>query len=118
MSLGETHNASRRTGAAYIFLFAQSTGVEVADRGAGEILLTCMHRDGTGIGFDTDLTRQVSEQVNIQVIASGGAKTEQHFLDAFENKADACLAAGMFHSGQYRVEQVKQFLSQHGVAVR
>ena len=46
------------------------------------------------------------------------AKTEQHFLDAFENKADACLAAGMFHSGNYRVEQVKQFLSQHGVAVR
>ena len=91
---------------------------EVADRGAGEILLTCMHRDGTGIGFDTELTKQVSEQVNIQVIASGGAKTEQHFLDAFENKADACLAAGMFHSGNYRVEQVKQFLSQHGVAVR
>ncbi len=91
---------------------------EVADRGAGEILLTCMHRDGTGIGFDTDLTQQVSEQVNIQVIASGGAKTEQHFLDAFNHKADACLAAGMFHSGNYRVEQVKQFLSQHGIAVR
>ena len=91
---------------------------EVADRGAGEILLTCMHRDGTGIGFDTELTKQVSEQVNIQVIASGGAKTEQHFLDAFNNKADACLAAGMFHSGKYRVETVKEFLKQNGIATR
>ncbi|MBT8449057.1 MAG: imidazole glycerol phosphate synthase subunit HisF [Gammaproteobacteria bacterium] len=91
---------------------------EVADRGAGEILLTAMHRDGTGIGFDTELTRRVSEQVGIQVIASGGAKTEQHFLDAFNDKADACLAAGMFHSGNYRVEQVKEFLTNNGIAVR
>jgi len=91
---------------------------EVADRGAGEILLTCMHRDGTGLGFDTDLTKQVSEQVGIQVIASGGAKNEQHFLDAFQNKADACLAAGMFHSGDYQVKQVKDYLSNNGIQVR
>jgi cyclase len=91
---------------------------EVADRGAGEILLTSMHRDGTGLGFDTDLTKQVSEQVSIQVIASGGAKNEQHFLDAFTHNADACLAAGMFHSGEYTVGQVKHYLTSNGLDVR
>jgi len=91
---------------------------EVADRGAGEILLTAMHKDGTGSGFDTQLTNKVSQQVPIQVIASGGAKIEQHFLHAFEKNADACLAAGMFHSGEYRVEQVKQYLNDNGVNIR
>ncbi len=91
---------------------------EVANRGAGEILLTAMHRDGTGLGFDTELTRQVSEQVSIQVIASGGAKNEQHFLDAYQEKADACLAAGMFHSGEYTVGQVKDYLTKNGLLVR
>jgi len=91
---------------------------EVADRGAGEILLTSMHRDGTGLGFDTELTKRVSEQVSIQVIASGGAKNEQHFLDAFQNKADACLAAGMFHSGEYKVADVKQFLLNNRLKIR
>jgi len=91
---------------------------EVADRGAGEILLTAMHRDGTGLGFDTTLTRQVSEQVPIQVIASGGAKNEQHFLEAYQQKADACLAAGMFHSGEYSVGQVKNYLTTNGLKVR
>jgi cyclase len=91
---------------------------EVANRGAGEILLTAMHRDGTGLGFDTELTRQVSEQVPIQVIASGGAKNEQHFLKAYQQKADACLAAGMFHSGEYSVGQVKNYLTTNGIKVR
>jgi len=91
---------------------------EVVARGAGEILLTAMHRDGTGLGFDTELTSQVSDAVSVQVIASGGAKTEQHFLTAFEQGADACLAAGMFHSGDYQVAQVKQFLQQRGLKVR
>ncbi|TQV89088.1 imidazole glycerol phosphate synthase subunit HisF [Aliikangiella coralliicola] len=91
---------------------------EVAERGAGEILLTAMHKDGTGTGFDAELTRQVSEQVNVQVIASGGAKNEQHFLDAFQQGADACLAAGMFHSGEYSVGQVKQYLKQAGLNIR
>ncbi|MCP3674613.1 MAG: imidazole glycerol phosphate synthase subunit HisF, partial [Gammaproteobacteria bacterium] len=91
---------------------------EVANRGAGEILLTAMHRDGTGLGFDTELTRQVSEQVSIQVIASGGAKNEQHFLEAYQEKADACLAAGMFHSGEYTVGQVKDYLTKNGLLVR
>jgi len=91
---------------------------EVADRGAGEILLTAMHKDGTGSGFDNDLTGKVSKQVPIQVIASGGAKNEKHFLDAFNQGADACLAAGMFHSGEYKVGQVKQYLTEQGLNVR
>jgi len=91
---------------------------EVAERGAGEILLTAMHKDGTGSGFDTALTKSISKQVPVQVIASGGAKNEQHFLDAFQKGADACLAAGMFHSGEYTVDQVKRYLINNGLQVR
>ena len=91
---------------------------EVAERGAGEILLTAMHKDGTGTGFDTHLTQLLSNKVPIQVIASGGAKNEQHFLDAFKHDADACLAAGMFHSGEYSVNKVKKYLARKGVNVR
>lgn len=91
---------------------------EVAERGAGEILLTAMHKDGTGSGFDTKLTREISQQVPVQVIASGGASNEQHFLDAFNQGADACLAAGMFHSGDYNVAQVKRYLFDKGIRVR
>jgi len=91
---------------------------QVAQLGAGEILLTAMHKDGTGSGFDSELTRQVSKQVPIQVIASGGAKNEKHFLDALSEGADACLAAGMFHSGEFTVAQVKEFLCANGVRVR
>ncbi len=91
---------------------------EVAERGAGEILLTAMHKDGTGSGFDIALTQQVSQQVPIQVIASGGARNEQHFLEAFEQGTDACLAAGMFHSGEYTVEQVKNYLAKNEIKTR
>ncbi len=91
---------------------------EVAARGAGEILLTAMHKDGTGSGFDTELTKRISEQVPVQVIASGGAKNEQHFFEAFSQGADACLAAGMFHSGDYTVGQVKRYLLEKGIKVR
>ena len=91
---------------------------EVATRGAGELLLTAMHKDGTGTGFDTTLTSEVSKSLPIQVIASGGAKNESHFLSAFQQGADACLAAGMFHSGEYSVGQVKQYLSDNGISAR
>ena len=91
---------------------------EVADRGAGEILLTAMHKDGTGSGYDIALTRTIAKRVNIQVIASGGASNEQHFADAFLNNIDACLAAGMFHSGAYSITQVKQFLINQGISMR
>ncbi|MFT6734480.1 MAG: cyclase [Polaribacter sp.] len=91
---------------------------EVSDRGAGEILLTAMHKDGTGSGFDVELTKSISENVSVQVIASGGAKNEKNFLDAFQQGTDACLAAGMFHSGEYSVDGVKNYLIQNGLRVR
>jgi cyclase len=91
---------------------------EIEQRGAGELLLTCMHKDGTGSGFDNQLTGRIANEISIQVIASGGAKNEQHFLDAFNAGADACLAAGMFHSGEYQIDQVKNYLSANGINVR
>lgn len=91
---------------------------EIADRGAGEVLLTAMHKDGTGSGFDTELTQKVSQQIGIQVIASGGAKVPEHYFDAFTHGADACLAAGMFHSGNYKIGDVKNYLTAQGLRVR
>ncbi len=91
---------------------------EVADRGAGEILLTAMHKDGTGTGFDVELTKNISQIVPVQVIASGGASTEQHFLEAYQQDIDACLAAGMFHSGRYKVDQVKSYLCSQNINIR
>lgn len=91
---------------------------QVSERGAGEILLTAMHKDGTGSGFDMDLTNQISKSVSVQVIASGGARKPHDFLTAFQQGADACLAAGMFHSQQYLVTQVKQYLIDNAIKVR
>ena len=96
----------------------QTWSKEVAQRGAGEILLTCMHRDGTGEGFDNEITGNIAKQLDIQVIASGGAKTPKDLLDAFTAGADAVLAANMFHSGNYTISNAKQFLHANGVAVR
>ena len=87
--------------------------------GAGEILLTSMDADGTKDGYDIELTRAVSESVNVPVIASGGAGTFKHFLDVLTlGKADAVLAASVFHYGQYSIRQVKDYLKIHGVEVR
>ncbi len=91
---------------------------EIAQRGAGEILLTSMHRDGTGDGFDNNITGELAKQLPIQVIASGGAKSPQDLLDAFNAGADAVLAATMFHSGAYTISETKQFLFANGIAVR
>ncbi|ACV26278.1 imidazoleglycerol phosphate synthase, cyclase subunit [Kangiella koreensis DSM 16069] len=91
---------------------------EIEQRGAGEILLTAMHRDGTGFGFDNELMSQVSKKLGIQVIASGGASKPAHFTDTFLAGSDAALAAGMFHRGEFTVGQVKQELLNNGVAVR
>jgi len=91
---------------------------EIADRGAGEILLTSINRDGTGLGFDTDITQWVSEHVTIPVIASGGAQTPKHFAQAFRCGADAGLAATMFHSGAYKIGEVKDYLQKNGISVR
>lgn len=91
---------------------------EIEQRGAGEVLLTAMHRDGTGIGFDNELMGRVSKQLGIQVIASGGACKPEHFTETFLAGSDAALAAGMFHRGEFTVGQVKQELFNNGVAVR
>ena len=87
--------------------------------GAGEILLTSMDCDGTKNGYDIELTRRISEVVNIPVIASGGAGTKEHFLDALTNgKADAALAASLFHYKELEISDLKEFLRQNGVSVR
>ena len=92
---------------------------EAESRGAGEILLTSMDRDGTGLGFDCDLTRAVAEVVRIPVIASGGAGRAQHFVEVFgEGHADAALAASIFHYGFSRLADLKQELDSQGIAVR
>ena len=87
--------------------------------GAGEILLTSMDRDGTKAGFDLGLTRAVSEAVGIPVIASGGVGNLQHLADGItEGKANAVLAASIFHYGEYTVQQAKQFMAERGIAIR
>ncbi|MBQ4494747.1 MAG: imidazole glycerol phosphate synthase subunit HisF [Selenomonadaceae bacterium] len=87
--------------------------------GAGEILLTSMDADGTKDGYDIELTRAVSEAVNVPVIASGGAGELSHFYDVLTaGKADAVLAASVFHYGKYTIRQVKEYLQGRGVEVR
>lgn len=102
------------------------TGIDVLEwiqratkLGAGEILLTSMDKDGTKDGYDIPLTRAVSEAVGVPVIASGGAGTMEHFYDVLTaGKADAVLAASVFHYGQFTVCQVKEYLRSRGVEVR
>jgi cyclase len=91
---------------------------EAVERGAGEILLTSMDRDGTNDGYDLDLTRAVSEAVGVPVIASGGAGTLEHLAQALQAGADAALAASIFHYGTFRVREAKDHLAAAGIAVR
>jgi imidazole glycerol-phosphate synthase subunit HisF len=92
---------------------------EAEERGAGEILLTSMETDGTKNGFDLAITRAISESANIPVIASGGVGTLEHFYDGFtRGKADACLAASVFHFGEFTVKEVKMYLNERGIPVR
>ena len=87
--------------------------------GAGEILLTSMNADGTKTGFEIDLTRRISETVSVPVIASGGAGTTAHFLDIFTTgKADAALAASIFHFREIEIAQLKTFLKGHDLPIR
>ena len=89
------------------------------DLGAGEILLTSMDCDGTKDGYDNELNRAVSELVEVPVIASGGAGTLPHFADALvQGKADAVLAASVFHYGEFSIRQTKEFLRSQGIEVR
>jgi cyclase len=93
--------------------------VRAAELGAGEFLVTSMDKDGTEDGYDIELTRTISEKVNVPVIASGGAGVPEHFLEVFtDGKADAALAASVFHYNKYPVPVVKEFLRKQGVIIR
>jgi cyclase len=110
----------------YVYGGRENTGkdavewaAEVEKRGAGEILLTSMDRDGTQIGYDCELLRAVTERVSIPVIASGGAGTMEHFAEAFtDGGADAVLAASLFHTRAMTIRDLKSFLAKRGVPVR
>ncbi|MDH3699418.1 MAG: imidazole glycerol phosphate synthase subunit HisF [Flavobacteriaceae bacterium] len=92
---------------------------EVAERGAGEILFTSMDHDGTKNGFANNALAQLSKRVNIPIIASGGAGTNSHFRDTFKKgKADAALAASVFHFKEIQITDLKQYLKEEGIAIR
>ena len=92
---------------------------EVEQLGAGEIVLTCMDADGTQDGYDLEITAAVSEAVSIPVVASGGAGCPEHLADAIQyGKADAALAASIFHFGRFSIEQTKQIMAARGIPVR
>ena len=108
-----------RSGRASTERDAVEWAIEAESRGAGEILLTSIDRDGTRSGFDCELTAAVSEAVSIPVIASGGAGTFDHFTEVFkEGRADAALAASVFHFSEHAVADLKRHLSERGVPVR
>jgi cyclase len=109
-----THGGRKTTG-----LDAVAWAVKMMQFGAGEILLTSMDRDGMKNGFDLGVTRAISEAVSIPVIASGGVGNLQHLVDGIkEGKADAVLAASIFHFGQHSIPEAKQFMAAQGIEVR
>jgi imidazole glycerol-phosphate synthase subunit HisF len=109
-----SHGGRRNTG-----LDAVQWAGEMARRGAGEILLTSMDRDGTKAGFDLELTRTISDSVGVPVIASGGVGNLDHLADGIQlGHADAVLAASIFHYGEYTVAQAKARMAQRGIPVR
>jgi cyclase len=109
-----THGGRTATG-----LDVVEWATEVSRRGAGEILLTSMNQDGTQDGFDLALTAAVSKAVPVPVIASGGVGNLQHLVDGItKGRADAVLAASIFHYGTYTVRQAKEFMAAQGIAVR
>ena len=109
-----THGGRKETG-----LDAIEWAVKMADFGAGEILLTSMDRDGTKIGFDLELTRAIAEAVPVPVIASGGVGNLDHLAEGvLEGKADAVLAASIFHFAEYTVGEAKQKMADRGIEVR
>ncbi len=109
-----THGGRKPTG-----IDALEWVARMDEYGAGEILLTSMDRDGTKQGFDLGLTRHVAESVKIPVIASGGVGTLEHMAEGvIEGKADAVLAASIFHFGEYRIAEVKEYMKSRGIEVR
>jgi imidazole glycerol-phosphate synthase subunit HisF len=108
-----THGGRRNTG-----MDAVEWALRAQTLGAGEILLTSMDRDGTRDGYDIELTRTISSAVRIPVIASGGAGRLEHFEEALAEGASAVLAASLFHFGQYKISEVKDYLRARGCVVR
>ncbi len=109
-----THGGRKETG-----LDAVAFAKEVVSLGAGEILLTSMDRDGTGKGFDIDLTRAIADAVTVPVIASGGVGTLDHLVEGIrDGHATAVLAASIFHFGTYSIAEAKRHLSANGVPMR
>ncbi|MEW6133575.1 MAG: imidazole glycerol phosphate synthase subunit HisF [Pseudomonadota bacterium] len=109
-----THGGRKPTG-----LDAVEWAKKMESLGAGELLLTSMDRDGTRSGFDLELTRSISDAVDIPIIASGGVGKLQHLVDGVkEGHADAVLAASIFHFGEYTVDEAKRYMKQHGIEVR
>jgi cyclase len=109
-----THGGRRPTG-----IDALEWSVQAAGLGAGELMVTSMDRDGTRDGYDLELTAAISDSVGVPVIASGGVGTLAHLVEgATAGKADAVLAASIFHTGQYTVAEAKAYMAGHGVAVR
>jgi cyclase len=109
-----THGGRKATG-----IDALEWGRKMEALGAGEILLTSMDRDGTRSGFDLELTREFSGTLDIPVIASGGVGNLDHLVDGIlKGRADAVLAASIFHYGEYTVRQAKEYMAQHGIEVR
>lgn len=109
-----THGGRKPTG-----IDAVAWSVKMCEYGAGEILLTSMDQDGMKNGFDLGVTRQVSEAVLVPVIASGGVGSLQHLVDGIiDGKADAVLAASIFHFGEYSLPQAKQYMAKHGIEIR
>jgi len=109
-----THGGRRATG-----LDAVEWARKMQGLGAGEILLTSMDRDGTRVGFDLDLTRAVADAVDIPVIASGGVGALEHLADGvLQGRADAVLAASIFHFGEFTVAQAKEFMARRGIEMR
>ena len=109
-----THGGRKKTG-----IDAIKWAKKMENFGAGEILLTSMDKDGTKTGFDLELTKKISNIVNIPVIASGGVGDIQHLVDGIKiGKASAVLAASIFHYGKYTIKQVKKKMKEKGIAVR
>lgn len=116
---GSGWNIYKNGGRVDMGIDAVEWAVKANQLGAGEILLTSMDCDGTKNGYDNELTRIVSEKVSIPVIASGGAGSLEHFRDVFvEGKADAALAASLFHFKELEIREVKKYLHEQGISVR
>jgi cyclase len=116
---GNTFSIFSRSGTALEDRDAIGWAREAEERGAGEILLTSIDRDGTKAGFDCELTAAVSDAVRIPVIASGGAGTLEHFAEVFQDgRADAALAASIFHFSEHAVTDLKMFLAARGIPMR